>query len=117
MIGVIASMAVIRPAQLSDLEQLAEMCRALWPTSSAEEHAKELRSILGGNASLVVTMPLSIFVAEGTDGLVGFVEVDLRSHADGCNPSTPVGYIEGWYVVEQHRLQGLGRKLLAKAEE
>ena len=110
-------MAVIRPAQLSDLEQLAEMCRALWPTSSAEEHAKELRSILGGNASLVVTMPLSIFVAEGTDGLVGFVEVDLRSHADGCNPSTPVGYIEGWYVVEQHRLQGLGRKLLAKAEE
>lgn len=111
-------MAFIRPARLSDLEQLAEMCAALWPRSSAEEHAKELRLILGGKASLVVTMPLSVFVAVEPDGtLLGFVEVDLRSHADGCNPSKPVGYIEGWYVAEQHRKQGVGRKLLAKAEE
>lgn len=111
-------MAFIRPAQLSDLEQLSGMCEALWPTSPAEEHAKEVRLILGGNASLVLTMPLSIFVAEETDGmLVGFVEVDVRSHADGCNPSKSVGYIEGWYVAEQYRQQGVGRKLLTKAEE
>src|SRR4051812_14828076 len=108
----------IRPAQLSDLEQLAGMCEALWPMSSAGEHAKELRQILVGKASFVSTMPLSLFVAEETDGmLVGFVEVDVRSHADGCNPSKPVGYIEGWYVAKQHRQQGVGRKLLAKAEE
>lgn len=108
----------IRPAQLSDLEQLAGMCEALWPTASAEEHAKELRLLLQGNTSLVLTMPLSIFVAEDTDGLLlGFVEVDLRSHADGCNPSKPVGYVEGWYVAEPHRQRGVGRKLLAKAEQ
>jgi aminoglycoside 6'-N-acetyltransferase I len=63
-------------------------------------------------------MPLVIFVAEGKEGrLVGFLEVDLRSHADGCNPSRPVGYIEGWYVAEDHRHRGIGRKLLAKAED
>jgi aminoglycoside 6'-N-acetyltransferase I len=63
-------------------------------------------------------MPLTIFVAEGSDGiLVGFLEVDLRSHADGCNPSQPVGYIEGWYVAEDHRHRGVGRKLLAKAKD
>jgi aminoglycoside 6'-N-acetyltransferase I len=108
----------IRPAQLSDFEQLVVMCEALWPTAAAEKHAKELRLLLGGNTSLVLTMPLSIFVAEDTDGLLlGFVEVDLRSHADGCNPSKPVGYIEGWYVAEQHRQRGVGRKLLAEAEE
>ena|SRR5436190_11976629 len=108
----------IRPAQLSDFEQLVVMCEALWPTAAAEEHAKELRLLLGGNTILVLTMPLSIFVAEDTDGLLlGFVEVDLRSHADGCNPSKPVGYIEGWYVAEQHRQRGVGRKLLAEAEE
>ena len=44
-------------------------------------------------------MPIEIYVADASDGaLVGFVEVDLRSHADGCNPSKPMGYIEGWYV-------------------
>src|SRR5215469_15902669 len=108
----------VRPAQASDLDQLARLFQALWPESSAEEHAKEVQLILGGNADLVLTMPLTIFVAEGSDGiLVGFLEVDLRSHADGCNPSQPVGYIEGWYVAEDHRHCGVGSKLLAKAED
>src|SRR5438445_8061144 len=57
-------------------------------------------------------------VAEVSDGtLVGFLEVDLRSHADGCNPSQAVGYIEGWYVAEDYRHRGVGKKLLAKAED
>ena len=108
----------IRPAHLSDLDQLAALCEALWPKSPAADHAKELRLILGDKAGLVLTMPLIIFVAENNDGtLVGFLEVDLRSHADGCNPSRPVGYIEGWYVTEDHRHCGVGRKLLDKAED
>jgi aminoglycoside 6'-N-acetyltransferase I len=103
---------------MSDLEQLAQMCEALWPISSAEEHAKELRLLLDGQASLVVTLPIAILVAEAGDGmLAGFVEVDLRSHADGCDPSQPVGYIEGWYVEEEFRRRGIGRKLIKAAEE
>jgi aminoglycoside 6'-N-acetyltransferase I len=108
----------IRPAQLGDLDQLADMCEALWPVASAEEHAQELRLLLGGKAASVLTMPITILVAEASvPRLVGFVEVDLRSHADGCNPSQPVGYIEGWYVLENHRHRGIGQKLLAAAEE
>jgi aminoglycoside 6'-N-acetyltransferase I len=108
----------IRLAQPSDLDELARLCEALWPKPSAEEHAEELRLILEGQAALVLTMPLTIFVAEESAGiLVGFLEVDLRSHADGCNPSQPVGYIEGWYVAEDRRHRGIGRKLLAKAED
>jgi aminoglycoside 6'-N-acetyltransferase I len=107
----------IRPAHPSDLDQLAHLCEALWPSSSAAEHAQELRLILEGNATLVVTMPIEIFVADTSGGtLVGFVEVDLRSHADGCNSSQPVGYIEGWYVAEDHRHLGIGKKLLEEAE-
>jgi aminoglycoside 6'-N-acetyltransferase I len=107
----------IRPARLSDLYQLVSLYEALWPKSSAEEHAQELRLILGGKAVLVLTMPHTIF-AEASDGtLLGFLEVDLRSHADGCNPSQPVGYIEGWYVCEGNRQSGVGRKLLAQAED
>ena len=108
----------IRPAHLSDLDQLVPLCEALWPESSGEEHAQELRLILGDKAASALTTPLIIFVAEANDGtLVGFLEVDLRSHADGCNPSRPVGYIEGWYVTEDHRQCGVGRKLLARAED
>src|SRR3954463_9765069 len=84
--GIYASVQ-IRPATLSDIDQLAPMLEALWPQSSAYEHAQELRMILGGKAALVVTLPIAVLVAEASNGqLVGFVEVDLRSHADGCDP-------------------------------
>lgn len=108
----------IRLARLDDLEQLALLFVALWPESSAEEHARELRLLLGEKPGPVSTMPIVVFVAETNDGtLVGFLEVGLRSHADGCNPSQPVGYIEGWYVAENNRHQGVGSSLLAKAED
>lgn len=106
----------IRLAQLSDRDQLVRMREALWPKTPAEEHARELTDILEGKP--VTTLPLIILVAEASDrGLAGFLEVDLRSHADGCNPSRPVGYVEGWYVAENHRHKGIGRRLLAAAED
>lgn len=105
----------IRPAELSDLDQLVPMLQALWPDAPAGEHARELTQILQGKP--VTTLPQIIFVAEASARiLAGFLEVDLRSHADGCNPLRPVGYIEGWYVVENHRHKGIGSKLLAAAE-
>ena len=107
---------VIRPAQPLDCDDLVRLRVALWPNSSAEEHAQEVAATLAGKPP--VTLPLIILVAEGNDGAVaGFLEVDLRSHADGCNPEQPVGYIEGWYVAEEHRNRGIGRKLLAAAED
>jgi aminoglycoside 6'-N-acetyltransferase I len=106
----------IRLAQLSDRDQLVRLRQALWPNSSAEEHALELTLILEGKAP--VTTPLIILVADASDRiLAGFLEIDLRSHADGCNPCRPVGYIEGWYVAENHRHLGIARKLLAVAED
>jgi len=85
----------IRQAQPADRDQLAQLREALWPATSAAEHARELDPILAGNTP--GAMPLTNFVAEIVDGtLVGFAEVDLRPHADGCNPERPVGYLEGW---------------------
>ena len=106
----------VRPAQPADHDQLLRFRQALWPKSSVEEHARELTLILQGKAP--VTMPLIILVAEASNRiLAGFLEVDLRSHADGCNPARPVGYIEGWYVAENDRHRGIGKKLVAAAED
>lgn len=106
----------IRPARPSDLDQLAQLREALWPKTPAAEHARELEPILAGNTP--GEMPLINFVAEAADGrLAGFAEVDLRSHADGCDPVRPVGYLEGWYVAKEYRRTGLGRRLLSAAED
>ena len=106
---------IIRLAHTSDCSHLSRMRAALWPESSAEEHARELQPILDGTPSF--PFPLVNFVAETSGQLVGFLEVDLRSHADGCDPSHAVGFIEGWYVDPDWRGQGIGRKLLAAAED
>jgi aminoglycoside 6'-N-acetyltransferase I len=45
------------------------------------------------------------------------VEAGLRSHADGCDESHEVGYIEGWFVAQNWRARGIGRKLVAAAED
>ena len=106
----------VRMARGEDREQLARLRAALWPESSAEKHAKELLGILDGKG--FGTMPLTEIVAEESTGaLVGFLEVGLRSHADGCDVSRAVGYVEGWYVAESYRKQGIGRKLMAAAED
>lgn len=106
----------IRLARPSDHGHLVRMREALWPDASAEEHARELTAILEGKPP--VTLPLIILVAETSDArVVGFLEVDLRSHADGCNSAQPVGYLEGWYVEAEHRHRGIARKLLAAAEQ
>src|SRR5512146_503847 len=108
----------IRSAQLRDLERLASLCCALWPKRSLEDNFGELRLILEGKTELVLTMPLAIFIAEtNSKELVGFVEVDLRSHADGCSPAKPAAYIEGWYVAESFSRRGVGKMLIEKAEE
>ncbi len=58
-----------------------------------------------------------VFVAERADrSLCGFVEVGTRPYAEGCETS-PVGFIEGWYVDPDVRRHGYGRALIEAAEE
>jgi len=106
----------IRLAEPADREELARLRAALWPESLAEEHARELALILAGKPPTV--LPLVVLVAETEDGtLAGFLEVGLRSHAEGCSEAQAVGYVEGWYVAEKFRRGGTGAELLRAAED
>jgi len=105
----------IRLAGPADRDGLARMCEALWPEATAAEHAGALAARWADAPP--GTLPSVIFLAETAAGeLAGFVEVGLRSHADGCDPARPVGFVEGWFVGERHRRQGMGARLLAAAE-
>ena len=85
------------------------MREALWPEESAPELREGMRAWLARNDA-------AVFVACRADGtLAGFVEVGSRSYGEGCATS-PVAYIEGWYVDPDVRLQGVGRALFDAAE-
>jgi len=106
----------VRRARPEDVDRIAAMRVLLWPEGSLEEHRAEAEALLATGMS--GTLPAATFVAETGEGLLtGFIDVGLRSHADACNPVRPVGFIEGWFVGEAHRQQGIGGDLIRAAEE
>lgn len=112
-------LVIVRPAEVGDHEQLAAMFHSLWPTETTEEHSRELGPLIACRAPGI--LPSVVLVAEtfveGVPGrLAGFVQAGLRSHADGCDPSHPVGYLEGWFVGPAWRRKGVGARLVGAAE-
>jgi len=104
----------IRAAQRSESEALAHLRHALWPDASYEDHLADARKVFDGVAS---SLPLVDFVALRHGKLVGFIEVGMRSHANHCDPTMPIGFIEGLFVDEAVRQRGIGRALVGAAEE
>jgi len=105
----------IRLAQPKDWKQIAAMRVLLWPEASFEEHFAELEA--GQSNPGQPGFPVVVLVSEGEHGtLSGFIEVGLRSHADGCDTQCPVGFIEGWFVFEARRGKGIGGELMRTAE-
>ena len=74
------------------------------------DHAHDATVLLSG------TQPYEVFVAlRETVGLCGYIEVGERPYAEGCE-SSPVPYVESWWVDEDARRRGAGRALMAAAE-
>ncbi len=71
-------------------------------------------------AVIVSGKPLAarvIVVAKVDACVVGFIEVCLRSNADGGEDPRPAGFVEGWYVEQRYRRRGIGRALMVGAQD
>ena len=99
----------IRRATHEDKWGWLQLRQRLWPDAPIEYLSFDLDDKLADSDYVV-------FVASrGDEGLAAFVEAGLRDHGEGCETS-PVGYIEAWYVDEHLRGQKLGRELILAAE-
>ena len=106
----------VRQAQSSDCDEIATMCELLWPETPTAEHREEISTVMTSGMS--GTLSGAILVSYDSDGaLTGFIEVGLRSHADGCDTARPVGFVEGWFVYESFRNRGIGGELIRSAEQ
>ena len=103
----------IRPVKEADTDEWARMRASLFSNPDPREIQDWFEATdEAGRHSVGV----AVLVADRGDGtLAGFVEIGSRNYAEGCE-STPVAYIEGWYVDPEVRLEGLGRRLIQAAE-
>jgi aminoglycoside 6'-N-acetyltransferase I len=115
-----APMIRIRPAERAHAAQWIGLRTALWPDETGAEHAADVARFFDECPTGLGAIPEAVFVAElaghPTNGLVGFAEVSRRAYAEACT-TTPVGFLEGWYVVPQYRRCGIGRELVMAGEE
>ena len=102
----------VRPATPEDSAAWLKLRQALWP-EGASDHAFEIASYFAER----VREPLMVLLAfDDAEMPVGLVELNIRNYAEGCD-TDQVAYLEGWYVVPEARQQGVGRALIATAEQ
>lgn len=99
----------IRKIVKSDRADWVRLREALWP-GSLSDHDAETRKYFDDRAKTPI-----VLVAEVNGRLVGFLELDYRKYAPGCS-SSPVPFIEGWYVEPDLQRRGIGRALIEAAE-
>jgi aminoglycoside 6'-N-acetyltransferase I len=103
----------IRAVTPADADAWLRMRCDLWPDGSVAEHGAEIERFLAAELS----QPLAVLVAVNAAGdVLGFAELSIRPCAEDC-VSDRVAYLEGWYVVPAARRQGVGRALVAAAED
>jgi aminoglycoside 6'-N-acetyltransferase I len=99
----------VRLAVEDDRTDWIRLRNALWP-GSLSDHDAETRAHFERAEDAPV-----VFVAELGSQVIGFLELDYRKYAPGCS-SSPVPFIEGWYVEPAHQRHGFGKALVAAAE-
>jgi aminoglycoside 6'-N-acetyltransferase I len=101
---------MIRKALSHDIEKLIPLVSSLWSDHQEDEYPSILQSYIENPKACA-------YIAFAGTLVVGIAFGSLRyDYVEGCETS-PVGYLEGVYVSEDHRLQGIGRMLVMACEQ
>lgn len=102
----------IRPVRKSDAADWQRMRQALWPSAHGE-HAGEIAAFFDGDRN----NPAQVLLAfDDSCRAVGFAEISIRPYAEECY-SGRVAYLEGWFVEDNRRREGVGAALISAVEE
>ena len=89
---------------------LAEMAVRMWDSHTVDELETEFVETLNDKQS-------SFFIKYKNDLPVGFAQCGLRTDYVEGTESSPVGYLEGIFVKEEHRKNGYAKELLCACEK
>lgn len=100
---------MVRKATKNDVRIIAGLAVLLWDHPSADELADEFSEILSQEDA-------QVFLKYAADNPVGFAQCQLRHDYVEGTETTPVGYLEGIFVMEGHRRRGYAKELLNACE-
>ena len=100
---------IIRIAKIEDAPAIAVLAQKMWD-HSADELSEEFES-------LIESKDAAIFVVEEKGVPIAFAQCQLRHDYVEGTESSPVGYLEGIFVEETFRHQGVASRLLSACEQ
>lgn len=102
-------MKSVRKADISDLNAIVSLAKALWPEQTTKDLTDELSALLDKSDACIM-------VAFKEKTPIGFAHCQLRyDYVEGTH-SSPVGYLEGIYIEPSERNNGYARQLLSECE-
>lgn len=99
----------VRVANYQDKEVWFKMRKGIWNDAPDEYLAYDLDDLLSSESN-------KILLAFVDDEAAGMIEVSLRDYGEGCETS-PVGYVEAWFVDQKFRGRGVAQVLTSAAED
>lgn len=103
-------MKIVKVTQ-EDFNEWLDLALKLWSDESVEEMDRSLKNIFQSPREA------GFLAKDDRDKAIGFMNLSLRSdYVPGANQS-PVAYIEGIYVKDEYRKQGVGKELIQYAQK
>lgn len=104
----------IMQASIKDLDRVVGLALKLWPSHALaelrDEFEEEFRELLQSKNAV-------IFLANERGEALGFAQFEQRHDYVEGTSSRPVGYLEGIFVLEEHRGKGIARALVEAGED
>ena len=100
---------MIRKATLEDVPQLVSLAIQMWKSHTVEDLTKIFCEHIRKGKNF-------IFLAISEEHIVGFAQCGLRfDYVEGTD-SSPVGYLEGIFVLEEYKKRGYAKELLGECQ-
>ncbi|MBO5396670.1 MAG: GNAT family N-acetyltransferase [Clostridia bacterium] len=100
---------MIKIATQNDTRVLAELAIQMWSNHTVSELDADFAKIVNDNDAVC-------FIKYVDDIPVGFAQCQLRyDYVEGTH-SSPVGYLEGIFIVPEHQHKGYAKELLCECE-
>lgn len=100
---------LIRKATLEDVPQLVSLAIQMWKSHTVEDLTKIFCEHIRKGKNI-------IFLAISEEHIVGFAQCGLRfDYVEGTD-SSPVGYLEGIFVLEEYKKRGYAKELLGECQ-
>ncbi|WP_020617903.1 aminoglycoside 6'-N-acetyltransferase [Paenibacillus daejeonensis] len=100
----------IEQATTAHVDDVTSLALLLWPDNERDPLRSEFAEMVGADRD-------QVFVAREGEETIGFIHVSIRVDYVEGSTTSPVGFIEGIYVLEQHRGQGVSRQLVEAAAD